>query len=109
MRPGRTGGIKSRALLLLAGIGLCVLLAGPLLDRFKLDLVFQIVTNALVQKAPPGESSDRIRQVLARAREEAVRQGNEDRLLEELLRVSQRLEKIQSLESDQLAEILHSF
>lgn len=91
-------------------VSLILLLSGSvlLLRSYKLDLVHSAVVNAVILKAPPGYPEEEIRRVFSNARERAERRGREEDFLQELLRLSQRLEKIQSLSREELDEIIES-
>ncbi len=93
--------IVAAAVILVLGIGLILGL-----HRYKLALIQMIVENAVVQKAPTGYPQGQIRQVFDENYRKALRMEQEDLYLDRLLRVSQRLEKVQSLESNQVDEIL---
>jgi hypothetical protein len=93
--------IIAAAVILILGIGLILGL-----NRYKLPLIHAIVENAVVQKAPAGYPQGHIRQVFDENFRKARRMGREEAYLDQLLRVSQRLEKIQRLESNQVEEIV---
>lgn len=88
------------ALLLLGLVGTL-----GLLKRYELDLVEGVVVNTMLQKAPSDYPAERITTVFQRARQLASGRGKAN-YLEHLLRLSQRLEKIQSLSRQELEEIL---
>lgn len=96
-RRGRVG---------LVVMSLAVLTAFWMLHSRKLDLVHVVVVNAVIQKAPPGYPGDRISAAFEEARSEAVRRHQEAEYLEQLLSLSQRLEKVQSLAASELDEML---
>lgn len=77
-----------------------------LLNVYKLELVHTIVLNAVVQKAPEDFSGEEIRRAFSRARQNAQKANREKRYLEKLLRISQRLEKIQELSADETRKLL---
>ncbi|MFB3904027.1 MAG: hypothetical protein ACE15E_11285 [Acidobacteriota bacterium] len=93
--------IVAATVILVSGIGLIVAL-----NHYKLALIHVIVENALVQKAPASYPYGRIRQVFEENYRKARRLGRENVYLDRLLKVSQRLEKIQRLESRQVEEVL---
>ncbi len=95
---------RARILLVVAGLG--ILVAIWLLNSYKIDLVHRVVVNAVIQKAPPGYPDDHIGRVFQRARKEATAGIGEQEYLEKLVRLSQRLEKVQSLTAGQVEEIL---
>jgi hypothetical protein len=93
--------IVAAAVILILGIGLILGLS-----RYKLPLIHTIVENALIQKSPAGYSQTHIRQVFDENYRKARQTGREGVYLDRLLKVSQRLEKVQKLESNQVDEIL---
>ena len=98
--------LRARARILLVVAGLGILVAFWLLNSYKIDLVHRVVVNAVIQKAPPDYPEDHIARVFQRARKEATESLREQEYLEKLLRLSQRLEKVQSLAPGQVEEIL---
>ena len=93
--------IVAAAVILALGIGLVMGLS-----KYKLALIHAIVENAVVQKAPAGYSERHIREVFDSNYRKAEQTEREDVYLDRLLRVSQRLEKVQKLESNQVDEVL---
>lgn len=91
-------------LVMLVGVLLSSLLV---LRSFQLDIIHSIVVGAMVDKAPP-EAEERIRSAFDGARARARRDRTEQAYLKRLLEISQRLEKSQSIDADQLDEILAS-
>ncbi len=100
-------GARARNLLVIAALG--ILVSVWLLNSYKINLVHRVVVNAVIQKAPPEYSEDHIELVFERARKKAAESSREQEFLEKLLRLSQRLEKVQSLASDQVDEILEEY
>ena len=98
--------LRARARIFLVMTPLGILGAFWLLDSYKIDLVHQVVVNAVIQKAPADYPGDHIARVFQRARKEATESLREQEYLEKLLRLSQRLEKVQWLARDQVEEIL---
>lgn len=76
------------------------------LRTYKLDLVQTIVVNAVTQKAPPSYPERRIHRAFSKAREQARRRKRKGPYLEQLLRISQRLEKVQALNEKDLQQLL---
>jgi gamma-glutamyl phosphate reductase len=93
--------ILAGAVILVLGIGLMLGLS-----KYKLPLIHSIVQNAVVQKAPPNYPQARIRQAFEQNLQKARQMDREDVYLDRLLKASQRLEKIQSLDSKQVDELL---
>ncbi len=93
--------IVAAAVILVLGIGLILAL-----NHYKLALIQVIVENAVVQKAPTSYPRAHIRQVFDENYRKARRMERQDLYLDRLLEVSQRLEKVQMLESEQVKEIL---
>ena len=89
----------------IVGIG-----AGALffLDSYRVELIHSIVANAVIQKAPQEYPQNKIREVFDEALHESRRLGREEVHLARLLKLSQRLEKIQSLSAGQIEELLAS-
>ena len=106
MSREHTSRLRPRARILLVVAGLGMVGAVWLLNSYKIDLVHRIVVNALIQKAPPDYPGDHIAGVFETARREAAGSLREQEYLEELLRLSQRLEKVQALTWGQVEEIL---
>jgi hypothetical protein len=77
------------------------------LGRYKLVLIQTIVENAVIQKAPQGYPEEQIKEAFARYYTRAQSSDREEAYLELLLQASQRLEKIQRLESRQVDELLN--
>ena len=77
-----------------------------LLRTYQLDLVHTIVVNAVTQKAPQGYPVQRIRKTFSEARSKAEKNNRGERHLEQLLKISQRLEKIQFLTEEGVQELL---
>lgn len=78
-----------------------------LLRYYEVDLVHNVVLNAVIQKAPEGYPRQEILQAFATARRKAEEDNREEAYLEELFTLSQRLEKIQLLSRDELEELLN--
>ncbi len=93
--------VVAAGVILALGIGLILGLS-----KYKLVLIHGIVENALVQKAPAGYPEGHIRQVFDANYRKARQMEREGVYLDRLLNVSQRLEKVQKLESGQVDEIL---
>ena len=73
---------------------------------YTLELIHTVVLNAVIQKAPREYPEQKIREAFARARDRATERDREKQYLEQLLGVSQRLEKVQQLNTQELKEIL---
>jgi len=93
--------IVAAAVILILGIGLILGLS-----RYKLVLIHSIVENAVVQKAPATYPQAQIRQAFDENYSKARRMQRQDQYLERLLEASQRLEKVQRLESSQVDTLL---
>lgn len=77
-----------------------------LLRSYKFDLVQSVVLNSVLQKAPQDYPMAKIRRVFEAARQKAEIEQREQEHLEKLLALSQRLEKVQQLGEDELADVL---
>ncbi|MGH9341345.1 MAG: hypothetical protein ACRD1R_17555 [Acidobacteriota bacterium] len=93
--------IIAGSFLLLLTVGLLLLLRS-----YTPQLVHTIVVNAVIQKAPQGYSAEKVREAFTAAREKAHRKGRQDEYLSQLLRISQRLEKLQYLSREELDELV---
>ena len=77
-----------------------------LLRIYRLDLVHTVVVNAVTQKAPRNYPVQRVHRAFLEARQQAEKHNREESYLEQLFRISQRLEKIQSLSEEDIRELL---
>jgi len=93
--------IIAAAVIVVLGIGFMLGL-----NRYKLVLIQTIVENAVIQKAPAGHSQEQIRRAFDEHYRKAGQMDREDEYLDRLLKASQRLEKIQHLESDEVDQLL---
>ena len=75
---------------------------------YKLSLVQSVVVTALIQKVPTNYPQKEIREAFEIALLAAERQGQEQAYLEQLLQISQRLEKIQQLSQATVQQLLDS-
>ena len=75
---------------------------------YKLSLVQSVVVTALIQKAPANYPYKEIHEAFQKAFLVAERQGQEQAYLEQLLQISQRLEKIQQLSQETVKQLLES-
>ena len=75
---------------------------------YKLNLVQSVVVTALIQKAPTNYPQKEIHEAFQAAFLVAERQGQEQAYLEQLLQISQRLEKIQQLSQETVKQLLES-
>lgn len=89
-------------------LGLLITLsAGALLLRiYQLDLVHTVVVNAVTQKAPKDYPVQRIHKAFSESRWRAEKHDRAESYLEQLLKISQRLEKIQFLTEEGVQELL---
>jgi len=87
-----------------------IVVAGALLYAYRAELVWLVVKNDTVYKAPYGYPVERIESVFQqeRTRMEQGSLGKED-LLDRLFDLSQRLEKTQHLSAEELDRLLDSF
>jgi cell shape-determining protein MreC len=98
-----------KSVLIIVALMLLIFVGSMLLLRFyRLDLVQTVVVNAVIQKAPENYPGQRVQEVFQAARRRAEGENQEQAYLERLLRISQRLEKIQQLGSSDLDELLES-
>ena len=79
-----------------------------ILRFYKLSLVQSVVVTALIQKAPANYPYKEIHEAFQKAFLVAERQGQEQAYLEQLLQISQRLEKIQQLSQETVKQLLES-
>jgi hypothetical protein len=79
------------------------------LQSYKLELIHTIVVHAVIQKAPPAFPEDRIQATFQAALLHSRQTGQEDDHFQSLLKLSQRLEKIQSLSSEEVESLLQDF
>jgi len=93
-------------LALLAAVGIAGLLA---VQSHQLDLIQYIVVHALIQKAPGDFSSAEIEEVFEQSLSNARAQDRETEYLRSLIRLSQRLEKLQDIERSEVEELLAEF
>ena len=84
-----------------------LILAMLVLRSFQLDIIHSIVVGAMLEKSEAA-AAPRIRANFDQARARALREGTGDAYLRRLLEISQRLEKMPSVDADQLDEILRS-
>ena len=77
-----------------------------MLRTYKLDLIQAVVANAVTQKSPQGYPKKRIQRAFSQARWRAEKQNRQEPYLERLLAISQRLEKIQALNEEDLQKLL---
>jgi hypothetical protein len=97
--------MRKKILILLGVIGLFGAIALMVLKAHSLEIVHRVVMHSLVQKARP-EQSERIQAVFEESLRRATKSGNEDEYLRQLLSLSQRLEKVQQLETEEVRQIL---
>jgi ribosome maturation protein Sdo1 len=98
--------MRRRMIVAMAVIGLAGLAALTVLRQYSTEIVNAVVANAVVQKAPDGYPAQRIRQAFEQALEQARRSGRKAEYLGELERLSQRLEKVQILEANEIDDML---
>ncbi len=100
--------MKKSVLIIISLLSL-ILVASMLLLRFyRLDLVQSVVVTALIQKAPENYSRQEIHRTFQSALGRAENRGREQAYLEQLLQVSQRLEKVQQLSQEEIDQLLES-
>lgn len=91
------------AMAVVLALGLAALFA---LRQYSVEIVNAVVANAVVQKAPQGYPVEQIQEAFGASLRKARQSGTEDRYLTRLERLSQRLEKVQRLESEEVDELL---
>lgn len=91
--------MRKRGLIVLAAVGLLGMVSLLLLNRYKTDIVHVTILNAVLQKAPPNYTQDRIRKRFDDVWSDAREAGSVEAHLRRLLALAQRLEKIQSLDA----------
>jgi len=89
------------ALLLILGAAFLVVLRS-----YSLEIVHSVVLNAVIQRAPDSYPEYRIREAFQSSYQTAVESGRKEYYLEKLNALSHRLEKVQSLETDEVDRIL---
>jgi hypothetical protein len=102
---GRDDVTRKSLILILVLIGTGIL-GFTTLQQYKLDLLHAIVVNSILQKAPPAYPAERVQDTFRAALRECRSAGQEDEYLQSMVRLSQRLEKIQSLSSEELDALL---
>ena len=98
--------MRTRTIVALAvtlAVGIAALVA---FRAYKLRLIHVIVENAVIQKAPDHYPRDRIAAAFDNHLAEAERRDREDVYMDRLLSASQRLEKIQRLENEEMDRLL---
>ncbi|MBI4481478.1 MAG: hypothetical protein HY652_01175 [Acidobacteria bacterium] len=90
-----------------AGLALATLAGFLLFQRYRVDLLQYVVEEAFIQKAPPEVPAPEIRDTFHQARR-MVRGGefSEERYIQALLSISQRLEKVQRLTETEARSLL---
>lgn len=91
---------------ILATVGVVSLL---LLRSYELELVQNIVLHALIQKSPAGVSDAEIERLFQRSLTLARLQQRESEYMADLIRLSQKLEKLQSIDEPGLRQLLSTF
>lgn len=100
--------MKKSTLLIMAML-LAVFLASMLFLRsYKLYIVQTVVVDAVIQRAPEDYPRHRIEETFQNARLQAGLEKREQAYLERLLRLSQRLEKVQHIREQDLNDLLES-
>ena len=98
-----------KSVLIIISLLLLILVGSMLLLRsYRLDLVQNVVVTALIQKAPENYSRQEIHRTFQAALGRAENRGREQAYLEQLLQVSQRLEKVQQLSQEEIDQLLES-
>lgn len=112
--PGKDGpqadrdSLMSKKTLIVIGAMMAFMLAALLILRaYQLDLIHAVVVNAVIRKSAPADRR-RIQEAFARSRSRAEAGRDESEYLNRLLEISQKLERIQTLDADRLEEILKS-
>ena len=77
-----------------------------LLKQYSTEMVHAVVQNAVIQKAPPGYSEEKIRQAFDRRLMHSRTSEEKDIYLRELKTLAQFLEKLQTLEEWQVDQIV---
>ncbi len=98
-----------KSVLIIISLLLLILVGAMLLLRsYRLDLIQNVVVTALIQKAPENYSRQEIKRSFQSALGRAESRGREQAYLEQLLQVSQRLEKVQQLGKAEIDQLLES-
>ena len=101
-----------RTLILVALIAVVGLSSLFWLRSNSVDLVHGVVLSTMLQKLPPDYPSERVESTFAAARREAESMGEQDRYLQALILVAQRLEKrhaLKTIEVDEALKLLTDF
>jgi hypothetical protein len=98
--------MRRRTYWILGGLLAVFLAAFLVLKLFSTDIVHLAVMNAVIQKAPEAYDAGRIRLSFEQAYRTARMEDRKEAYLQELLRISSRLEKIQYLEERQVDQLL---
>lgn len=101
--------IRKRSLIVILVLFAVAISALAALQHYKLPLIHVIVVNAIIQKAPPDYPEADIHQVFQEVLLKAQRNEREDEYVASMLRLSQRLEKIQKLSSNEVDSLLAGY
>lgn len=88
---------------LVVALGLAALIG---LRHYSVEIVNAVVADAMVQKAPEGYPAQKIQKAFAQKLQQVEQSGAKDQYLVQLERMSQRLEKVQWLEADEVDQLL---
>jgi hypothetical protein len=101
--------IRKRSLIVILVLFAIAISALAALQHYKLPLIHVIVVNAIIQKAPPDYPESDIQQVFQEVLLKAQQNEREDEYVTSMLRLSQRLEKIQELSDDEVDSLLDDY
>lgn len=98
--------MRKRLALLLAVVILAGAAAMVYLKKNALEMIHAVIVNAVIQKAPEDYSEASIRSAFERRLEACTTPAEEEAYLDHLKVLSQRLEKVQAMESWEVDQIL---
>lgn len=101
--------IRKRSLIVILVLFAIAISALAVLQHYKLPLIHVIVVNAVIQKAPPDYPAADIQQVFQEVLRRARQTEREDGYVTSMLRLTQRLEKIQELSDSEVDSLLADY
>ena len=101
-----SGRMLRRLALLMAVLALLAIVTRFTLKSYSLELVHIVVLNALTQKAPDDYPKQRILNRFSGCLEEVKTSGSQEPYMQQLMRISHHLEKVQYLEASEVEHLL---
>ncbi len=98
--------MRKRLLIMLAVITALGITGLVLLRSHAVEIVNAVVENAVIQKAPDGYPTDRIREAFDSSLRTAQQDGTTQQHLDQLKALSHRVEKVQRLDSEEVDEMI---